>query len=103
MNSQETTVQTRTREQLKQAVQNALNDDDTPQLYANGFVTGVGYSDAYLIVQTNGKPVAAINMSFSTLKTLALYITSIVDTVEKQLGQELLTNQQIWDRVNKQE
>ncbi len=96
---QEKTTQTEAIEQLQHIAQNALHGDEVPNFYVNGFVNGVGFGDAYLILQTNGKTTSVVNMSFATLKTLAENLTAMVSGVEKQLEQEVLTIQQIRDRI----
>ncbi len=40
---------------LENIAQKALQDGDTPSFYMNGFISGVGLGDAYLVLQTNGK------------------------------------------------
>jgi hypothetical protein len=101
MDSGQEAMQTRAVEQLQQLTQHALHDTGIPKFYINGFVNGVGFGDAYIVLQTNGKTTAVINMSLATLKTLAQSLTSILGEVEEQLGQEVLTLQQIRERIAK--
>src|SRR5215212_3127403 len=86
-------------EQAQQIAQHALNDSDVPNFYINGFINGVGFGDSYLILQNNGKTTAIMTMSLATLKTLTESLTTMVSEVEKQLDQEILTIQQIRERL----
>ena len=86
----------------QEIAQNALNKEGIPNFYMNGFVSGVGLSDAYLVLQTNGKTTAVVNMSLSTLKTLAYNLTATIQGIEEKLEQETPTLQELQERLSKE-
>jgi len=88
-------------EQLHEIAQKAFLNDEVPRLYINGFLNGMGVGDAYLVLQTNGKTIAVVNMPLTTLKTLARSLTIMAQGVEEQLGQEILTIQQFQEKITK--
>ncbi len=80
------------REQLQKIAQDAFAQ--APTTYINGFVSGLGATDVYLVCQTNGQTTLVINMSLSMAKTLAQSLTGLIEQFEKQTGQPVLTMQQ---------
>lgn len=62
-----------------------------PALYANGFINGLGATDAYLILQTNGRPTAVVNMSLPVAKTLAASLAEMIATYERESGASVPT------------
>jgi len=86
----------------QEVAQNALLKEGIPNFYMNGFIVGVGLSDAYLVLQTNGKTTAIVNMSLSTLKTLAGNLMATIQRVEEKLGQETPTLQELQEQLSKE-
>jgi hypothetical protein len=83
-------------QQLQQVAQEAF--ENAPNLYVNGFVNGLGATDAYIVFQTNGQSTLVMNMSLSLAKTLAQSLTAQVERFEQQTGQTVLTMQQLNSR-----
>lgn len=79
---------------------NALQNGDTPSFYMNGFISGAGLGDAYLVIQTNGKTSAILNMSLPTLKTLAGNLMATIQRVEEKLEQETPTLQELQEQIS---
>ena len=86
----------------QEITKNALQKEGIPNLYMNGFISGVGLSDAYLVLQTNGKTTAVVNMSLSTLKTLAHNLMATIQGIEEKLEQETPTLQELQERLSKE-
>lgn len=84
----------------KTIAQDAFQNDAIPNFYMNGFVSGSGLSDAYLVIQANGKTRAVINMSLSTLKSLAQNLTATIQNVEQKMKQETLTLHEIQEQLS---
>lgn len=80
-------------QELQQVAQEAF--EKAPSLYVNGFVSGLGATDAYIVFQTNGQTSLVMNMSLSMAKTLGQSLQSLVEQFEKQSGQTVLTMQQL--------
>lgn len=57
-----------------------------PKIYANGFSIGFTASDAHIILQLNSIPIAVINLSIITAKTLQKSLTTTIGDFEKQTG-----------------
>lgn len=76
-------------QQLQQIAQQAF--EQAPSLYVNGFVNGMGITDTYLVLQTNGQTTLVVNMSLSLAKTLGQSLLTQVERFEKQTGQSVLT------------
>ena len=62
-----------------------------PLVYANGYVNGVGLTDSYIVLQTNGRAVAVVNMPLTIAKALGASLTQMVSEYEKQTGTEVPT------------
>jgi len=67
-------------------------------LYANGFLNGIGLTDAYLILLANGRSVGVVNMSLSLAKTLAQNLSVMVEEFEKQTGETIPTLDELQNR-----
>lgn len=83
-------------QQLQQVAQEAFAE--APSLYVNGFVNGLGATDAYIVFQTNGQTSLVMNMSLSLAKTLAQSLNAQIERFEQQTGQTILTMQQLSNR-----
>jgi hypothetical protein len=68
-----------------------LANPNFPKFYMNGFVVGNGNSDGFVLIQTNSLPTAVINLSFTTMKTLAKSLNDIVENIEKKTNKEIAT------------
>ncbi len=66
-----------------------ISDKNIPKIYGNGFSAGLSLSDATLIIQMGPVPVALLNMSFTTLKTLSITINDLIEQVEQTTGEPL--------------
>ena len=80
-------------QELQMVAQEAF--EKAPSLYVNGFVSGLGATDAYIVFQTNGQTALVMNMSLPMAKTLGQSLQNLVDQYEKQTGQTVLTMQQL--------
>lgn len=76
-------------EELQRIVEAAFAESTT--LYMNGFVNGLGLTDAYVVLQTNGRSVAVVNMSLSVAKTLGQNLLAMIERFEQQTGQPIPT------------
>jgi hypothetical protein len=74
-------------EQLQRIVQQAFVE--APAIYANGFVNGVGLTDAYLVLQTNGRSTAVVNLSLPVAKSLSENLQAMVRAHEQKSGQKV--------------
>ncbi len=86
----------------QEITKNALLKEGIPNFYMNGFISGVGLGDAYLVLQTNGKTTAVVNMSLPTLKTLAHNLMATIQGIEEKLEQETPTLQELQEQLTKE-
>ena len=66
-----------------------------PVHYFNGFINSLGDSDVHSILLLDGQPVAKINMSFSTAKTLAKLLQDLITTLESVSTHPIMTTTEI--------
>ncbi len=64
---------------------------DVPEIYFNGFTNALGLSDVLITLQRNGKPVANLNASYTVVKTLAIMLNDLVQTLETKTGNTIMT------------
>jgi hypothetical protein len=76
-------------------------DADIPEIYFNGFVSGVGSGDLLLILQRDGKPVARLNTSFTLAKTLAIKLTGLIHNLEGSTGTKIMTTDDVNNKMPK--
>ena len=69
----------------------ALGDPEVQKIYTNGFYNGVTLSDMFVVLQNTGAPVAVIQMSFNTAKTLAAKLSEMISSFESKSGTAVLT------------
>ena len=63
-------------------VEESVNSD-IPHLYCNGFTNVLGIGDILLVLQSNHKPQATLNLSYSVAKTLSIKLEEMVKVLEK--------------------
>ena len=62
---------------------------EAPAIYANGFVNGMGLTDAYLVLQTNGRSTAVVSLSLPVAKSLGENLLAMVRAHEQKSGQKV--------------
>ncbi|MBM7842767.1 hypothetical protein [Herpetosiphon giganteus] len=83
-------------EHLQSLVEDAFME--APLMYTNGFINGLGSTDAYTVLQTNGRAVAVVNMSLPVAKTLGQGLLAMIAAYEQQTGETVATLDQIHGR-----
>lgn len=68
---------------------------NVPQVYFNGFVNALGTADLVAVLERNGQPVAVLNMSYTTAKTLARLLAQTIAQLEERTGRDMLTTQDV--------
>lgn len=72
-------------------------ENGAPELYANGLGVALGSSDILLVLERNKIPVGVVNLSFTSAKSLAVALGSVIAELEERADREILTNQDITD------
>ena len=88
--------------ELKMVLDKALNDDNVPKVYANGYSTATGQGDIALLFQRNGKAVSVLNLSFSVAKTLALTLGQTIKDLENKTENNIMTVHDIQKALGKE-
>ena len=81
----------------------AISDSEIPKIYANGFVTGIGNGDSFIMLQLNANPVAVLNLSFTVAKTLALKLGNLIKNVEDKANTVILTTENLSEILAKED
>jgi hypothetical protein len=69
------------------------------QVYFNHFVNNIGPGDITSILMRNGAPVCVLNMSATTAKTFAKFLTDAVAELEKYTGQAIVLAPDVLDKM----
>ncbi len=72
-------------DQLKQIAEDAFRT--APSLYVNGFIAGLGFTDVYVVFQTNGRSSLVMNLPLPVTRTLGETLLRIVAEREQQTGE----------------
>jgi hypothetical protein len=78
----------------KTRIQNALNKEDLPAIYFNGFALSIGNADVGIFLERNGEPVAMLNASFTSAKPLALKLNGLIQRIEES-GNTIMTTDNV--------
>ena len=95
-----------TNQKTDQKVNDHLKDareSGAPELYANAIGVALGSSDVLLVLERNNLPVGIINLSFTSAKSLAVALGSIIAELEERSDREILTNEDITNLFEKGE
>jgi|GEM_PF-2262218 len=72
-------------------IQGAMQDKDLPNIYFNGFSHTVSTSDMLIILRRNDRPVAVLNASYTTAKTLSKKLAEMINELESRTNHEIMT------------
>jgi len=75
-------------------IQKAL-DAEIPDIYFNGFSTGLTNSDVTAVLERNGRQIAVVHMSFTLAKTLSIALSDIITRLEQATDKEMLTTHEL--------
>ena len=88
-------------EAMQNRIEAALDSSSVPHLYANGFVSTISNSDILVLLECGRKPVACLNMSYTTTKTLARNLSNLIKKFEEATEQNILTTDKV-DEIMRQ-
>jgi hypothetical protein len=86
-------------EELNVRIQKALDTDDIPVIYFNSFVSIINSADVGIFLERNGKPVAILNTSFTSAKTLAVKLNGLIQRLE-QTGNTIMATEHVQDSLH---
>jgi hypothetical protein len=61
------------------------------KFYFNAYTVGVSPADFTIVLLNNNQPVACLNCSHNTGKSLSQMLANIINDMEKKTGQKILT------------
>ena len=79
------------RESVAEKIRNALASENIPHLYANGFTNALSNADIVIVLERQSDPVAVLNLSFTTAKSLAHKLSQLIENLEKASNQSIMT------------
>ena len=88
----------RTSEQkaIQERIQRAIDSTEAPSVHFNGFINTIAAAGDFLIVlESNGRPAATVNASYTVIKSFANSLTQIVEDLERRSGNKIMTSSEI--------
>ena len=89
-------------QQMASEVQNAINNNELPHLYCNGFTVTLTTSDVLLVLKLNDAPVAVLNTSYTVAKTLAGKLGNAIVILEDRTGNTIMTTEEVDTKLHKE-
>ncbi len=81
---------------IQERIERAINSTEAPSIHFNGFINTIAAAGDFLIVlESNGKPAAALNASYTVIKSFANSLTQIVEDLERRSGNKIMTSSEI--------
>ena len=80
----------------------ALASQDIPHIYTNGGASALRNSDVIMVLERNNSPVAVLNMSYTTAKSLARNLSQLIANLEKKSKQTIMTPDVVDDILSQQ-
>ena len=78
--------------ELEAFVDEALEIEGIPDIYANGFVVAVSPNDVSLVLRRQKRAVCIVRTSHSLAKTLAINLATAIADLEETAGIDVLTS-----------
>ncbi len=79
-----------------QEIQHSLTQVmEIPDIYFNGFQLLLGNSDLNALLLRNNFPVARLNMSFTTAKTLLVHLEDLMQKLERVTKHDIMTTMEV--------
>lgn len=69
----------------------AISDSAVPKFYFNGFMAAGTHGDGIVVLTTNGRPTAVLNMSFTVAKSLGVALGQMIADLETASGRPIMT------------
>lgn len=87
-------------ENIDDRIRTAISSENTPKLYANGFVSFVGQSDIGIILEYHNNPIAVVSMSYTLAKTLVEKLGNVIHDIEDRTGNAIMTTDNFISKLN---
>lgn len=66
-----------------------------PEVYFNGFAIAIGAGDIVMTLTRGPHKVLQLNCSYTVAKTLREHLASLIDVLEKQTGNRIMTTDEV--------
>lgn len=80
---------------IEQRIKDALADKEVPHIHFNGFVNSIGTGDVIIVLESNNRPIAILNASYTVAKTLALKLGGLIHHLEEKSNNTIMTTDDI--------
>ncbi len=81
---------------IEERIQGAIDSTEAPSVHFNGFINTIAAAGDFLIVlESNGRPAATLNASYTVIKSFANSLTQIVEDLERISGNKIMTSSEI--------
>ena len=72
-----------------------------PAHYVNGFALSLSNADISMLMMLDGQPIAKMNMSFTTAKTVVKLLTGLIENLEKVTERKIMTTDEVGQGLEK--
>ena len=86
-------------EDVIERIEKAKNNPEVPKLYFNGFSIVFNATDATLLLEKMGAPVALFNMSYTTAKSLTNKLNDSMSKFENVVKQKILDIDEVIEHI----
>ncbi len=92
-----------TEKDLQERIQKALDNKEIPNIHFNGFVTSLGTGDVLIVLERNGRPIALLNTSYTTAKSLVEKLGGLITVLEQKTGNTIMTIDEITAKMGEKD
>ena len=85
---------------FEQKIQSGLDLPDEKKIYFNGLTVSISIPDVVIVLQQNDKPVALLNASHSTAKTMVALLQGVLESFERNSEHPILMFGEYQERLN---
>ena len=81
---------------VEERIQKAIDSAEAPSIHFNGFINTIAAAGDFLIVlESNGRPAATLNASYTVVKSFANSLAQIVEDLERRSGNKIMTSSEV--------
>lgn len=88
------------KEDFSSFISQALENEDIPHIYFNGFTATISPNDMVLVLKKNNKAVAVLNTTHVMAKTMVELMGKLVAEFEDRTETVIMTNNQLQEKLD---
>ena len=89
MAAKQRSAEEKMQEDVRRKFETVMKDPNVPKIYVNNLQSGYNNTDFILLLESNSRPSAILNLSYTLAKTLVQTIGSNIAELEAQLGHSI--------------